>query len=76
MIKAYCMISVKPGQEDAVVTRLKKDGRVKSADVVYGEYDVVTKINAKDMKDLQNFLTGKIRKIKSIEKTSTMISMK
>ena len=76
MIKAYCMINVKPGQEDAVIKRLKNDSRVSQADSVYGEYDVVALISAKDMKDLQDFLMDKIRKIKSIEKTSTMIAMK
>lgn len=76
MIKAYCMISVKPGQDDAVVERLVKDDRVKKASVVYGEYDIVTELETNDMNDLQDFLMKKIRKITSIRKTSTMIAMK
>ncbi len=76
MVTAYLLILVKPGEETTVVEKLNKLDEVKMTDVVYGEYDVIAKIEVEDMSALQKFLIEKIRKIDEIERTSTMIAIR
>ena len=73
---AYLLILVKPGEETTVVEKLNQMDEVKMTDVVYGEYDVIAKVEVPDMSALQKFLMEKIRKIDEIERTSTMIAIK
>ena len=76
MVTAYLLILVKPGEETTVVDKLNKLDEVKMTDVVYGEYDVIAKVEVIDMEGLQKFLMDKIRRIDEIERTSTMIAIK
>ncbi len=76
MVMAYLLILVKPGEETTVVEKLNQMDEVKMTDVVYGEYDVIAKVEVPDMSALQKFLMEKIRKIDEIERTSTMIAIK
>ena len=76
MITAYLAILVKPGEESNVADKLTEMPEVKDVDVVYGEYDIIAKIEVKDMESLQKFLVTKIRAIDEIDRTSTMIAIK
>ncbi len=76
MVTAYLLILVKPGEETTVVEKLNQFDEVKMTDVVYGEYDIIAKVEVPDMSALQKFLIEKIRKIDEIERTSTMIAIK
>ncbi len=76
MVMAYLLILVKPGEETTVVEKLNQMDEVKMTDVVYGEYDIIAKVEVPDMSALQKFLMEKIRKIDEIERTSTMIAIK
>jgi len=48
---------------------------VKEAYVVYGEYDLVVKVETDTLKDLDQFITEKIRRMPEIQMTSTMIAI-
>lgn len=74
MITAYVFINVKRGGENAAF-ELKKFPGVKEVSPVYGEYDVIVKVEKNDMEDLQKFLVEKLRPVNWIEKTSTMITV-
>ena len=76
MVVAYVLLIVKPGEESKVAERLKSMTEVKDVAIVYGEYDIVIKVEEKTMETLQNFLIKKVRGIEEIERTSTMISLK
>jgi DNA-binding Lrp family transcriptional regulator len=76
MVTAYVLLIVKPGEESTVAERLEKMPEVKDVSVVYGEYDVVAKIEKESMEALQDFLIKKIRAMDEVERTSTMISLK
>ena len=76
MITAYLAMLVKPGEESNVAKKLTEMPEVKDVDIVYGEYDIIAKVNVKDMEALQKFLINKIRKIDEIDRTSTMIAIK
>ncbi|MCD6547305.1 MAG: Lrp/AsnC ligand binding domain-containing protein [Nanoarchaeota archaeon] len=76
MVTAYILLIVKPGEESTVAERLTKMDGVKDVSVVYGEYDIVAKVEKPSMEELQNFLIKNIRGIDEVERTSTMIALK
>ncbi|VVB75378.1 putative HTH-type transcriptional regulator [Candidatus Tiddalikarchaeum anstoanum] len=76
MITAYILIVVKSGSEEKVAKRLSADQRVKDVNIVYGEYDIISKVTTENMEDLQKFIIKNIRSIKEVQRTSTMISLK
>lgn len=76
MVVAYVLLIVKPGDESNVAEKLKKKKEVKDVSVVYGEYDIIAKVEMPNMEGLQNFLIKEIRAMDEIERTSTMISLK
>jgi len=73
MVTAYVLITSKSGEERIVLDALQKLEEIKEAKIVYGEYDIVAKIQVEDVGKLNDFLLEKVRPIKSIEKTSTLI---
>lgn len=76
MVVAYVLLVAKPGEESVVAEKLEKMDEVKDLSMVYGEYDIVAKVEEKSMEDLQNFLIKNIRAIDEVERTSTMIALK
>ncbi len=76
MVTAYILINIQSGTEKEVSEQLLKLKEVKDLNVVYGEYDIITKVDIKNMEGLQEFIINKIRSIKSIKRTSTMIAVK
>lgn len=76
MVTAYVLLIVKPGEESTVAEKLTKMPEVKDVSVVYGEYDIVAKIEKESMESLQDFLIKKVRAMDEVERTSTMISLK
>lgn len=73
VVSAYILITTKSGTEKEVLDGLKKLPETKDIGVVYGEYDIVVKVKIDDIAALNDFLLEKVRPIKNIEKTSTLI---
>ncbi len=69
------LISVTPGSEGEVISKLLKIPQIKEAAVVYGEYDIIAKIETKDLKELDDIVTKIRQESKDILKTTTMISV-
>jgi DNA-binding Lrp family transcriptional regulator len=76
LVVAYVLLIVKPGEESKVADKLKSMKDVKDVSIVYGEYDIVAKVEKENMESLQNFLIKQIRALDEVERTSTMISLK
>ncbi len=73
MVLAYIMVRVDAGAERDVLGQLKGMSEVKDAHVIYGEWDLILKIDVKSVEDITAFVVDKLRKIKSVKLTSTMI---
>jgi len=73
MANAYILITTKSGSEKEVLAALKKSENVTDAQIVYGEYDLVVKVEVDDITKLNEFLLESVRTINGIEKTSTVI---
>ena len=75
-IKAYIMMNVKTGSEDTVSDTILKLNEVEEASVIYGEYDLILKVKAKDMNHLDTLIVEKLRSIPDIMFTATMLIAK
>ena len=76
MVSAFVLINVKVGHERDILEQVKKIPYVQKSDRVYGVYDMVIKIEADNLETLEAIVTKKIRTIKFIERTFTMIIQK
>ncbi|WP_297419644.1 Lrp/AsnC ligand binding domain-containing protein [Thermococcus sp.] len=74
MIETFIMVVVRPGHEDEVYNALMKDGRVKEIYRVYGEYDILLRVEVPNVEELDKFHDEVLRKIKNIEMTETLIA--
>jgi len=70
---AYVLVVTEVGTEHQVVEELESINGVTFAQTVYGEFDVICKVESNNLKSLDESIT-KIRKIKRIIRTMTLIS--
>ena len=75
MPRAYVLFNVESGSEDAVLKQLRNLNNVEEAYVSYGVYDLVVRIKATTMEELKDAVTHKIRTIKQVRSTLTLIMM-
>jgi DNA-binding Lrp family transcriptional regulator len=73
MPKAYVLINVDSGSEDAVLKQLREIGFVEEVYVSYGVYDLIVKVKADKMEELREIVTHKIRTINNVRSTLTLI---
>ena len=71
METAFIFIKVKPGKESEVLEKLRKIKNVTESFWLYGDYDVVVKVETEEKERLQAIIMQQIRSIKEIENTST-----
>jgi len=73
MPMAYVLINTEPKYMESVVATLEKLDSVKEVFPVYGVYDVVAKIQADSMDKLKEIVTWKVRSLKEVRSTITML---
>jgi DNA-binding Lrp family transcriptional regulator len=75
MPRAYVLINVESGSEDNVLQELKTVEGVEEAYFSYGVYDLITKIKADTMDNLKDMVTRRIRTLRKVRSTLTLIMM-
>lgn len=75
---AYVLLNSDLGSDESIITEVKsilgKENDVEyEVQGVYGVYDVVVKITAKNADVLRSLITNKIRKIPKVQSTLTMM---
>ena len=73
MATAFVLINAETGSESEVLEELKAIPEIKEAHLVYGVYDIITRLETDIMQDLKDTINQKIRRIKKISSTLTMI---
>ena len=71
-VQAYVVIHCDRGEEYATLKTISHIPEVKEADVVFGYYDVICKIESTDHKILENVITKAIRSIPHIISSMTL----
>ena len=72
-VTGYVLMVTDVGKEHEVVEDLLKIEGVTEAQTVYGEFDILCKVDCEDLKSLDSTIT-KVRKIQSVIRTMTLIS--
>jgi len=72
-VLAYILFKVNSGTEREVCQKLVEFDEVMQADIIFGEYDVLAKIETQDLSALEEFVSEKIRNVPNVLVTSTMI---
>jgi len=70
---AFVLINTDMGSEGEVLEELKNVKGIEEAHAVYGVYDVIAKIKADSMGDLNEMVTSKIRRLSKVRSTLTTI---
>ena len=73
MVKAYILIKATVGKEDEVLKEVLSLSVTDEAHKVFGPYDIVAEVRGRDMETLVEIITGKIRRIKGIEDTQSIL---
>ncbi|MHA2297804.1 MAG: Lrp/AsnC ligand binding domain-containing protein [Candidatus Hodarchaeales archaeon] len=73
MSSAYVMINTRIGTEKKVLKEIKNLSRVKEATHVYGDYNIVCRVESNNKTSLDSFILEKIRKMDMIRATLTLI---
>ena len=75
MASAYVLINCDIGSEEDVISHLKTIDGVKEVHGTFGVYDIMVKIESDNHDTLRDTMTWKIRKIKRIRSTLTLMAI-
>ena len=67
----FVFISTAPGKDHDVYDQLKKIPEIKELYALFGEYDLIAKIEADDFNALGQVVVNKVRTIESVIETET-----
>lgn len=73
---AFVLIVTKPDTEEEILKKLSEREEVIEAHFITGEFDIIAKIQGKDIREIIEFVTKKIRTWDGIQRTVTALSIK
>ncbi|RLI04882.1 Lrp/AsnC family transcriptional regulator [Candidatus Bathyarchaeota archaeon] len=73
-IRAFVLVTTKPGSSEQVVQARHIKG-VKIANSVFGRFDAVVVVEAKDLHELSKIIYEMIEKTPNVVKTETLIAL-
>ena len=75
MALAWILISCEPGRERDVYRHLLSISAVSEVSVVYGELDLVARIDFENEIEMSKTLIGEMRHVEGVRKTETLIAV-
>ena len=76
MAIGFVLISAAPGREQAVFEALQKVAEISELHPLFGEYDLIAKVEAPDIETLGHLVVTKIRSTDGIVDTKTLAGTK
>ena len=73
--KAFVLIETAVGKTKEVVSTLSKIEGLKSVDTVTGPYDVIAVLEAENLNDIGDLITGEIHAVEGISRTVTCLAV-
>ena len=73
---AFILINAELGKEDRVLALVRALPEVKEANMVYGVYDIIIKVEAETTQAIKDVVFSKIRRIDNVRSTITMMVFK
>ncbi len=74
MATAYMLITCDLGCEAEVIDEIKQLEDVKEATRVYGIYDILAKVESANVKNINDTITSKIRKLNRVRSMLTLMT--
>ena len=74
-MKAYVLINVQVGTIPEVIRNLTRLPGVQSADMTFGEYDMVAVVQVPDVKTLARLISMEIQPIPGVIRTNTCMAV-
>ena len=75
MPRAFVLVNAELGYETTLADEMKGIEGVTSAYTIYGVYDILLKVEAPTMDKLKEFISSKIRRMRGVKSTLTMLIM-
>jgi len=75
MAIGFVLINVAPAQEHEVYNKLSKIPQIVELHPLFGEYDLIAKIDANDFEELGTIIVNKIRSITGVLDTKTLTGL-
>ncbi|ADD08300.1 Lrp/AsnC ligand binding domain-containing protein [Candidatus Aciduliprofundum boonei] len=76
MAIGFVLISTAPGKEHEVYNELKKIPEIVELHPLFGEFDLIAKLDTKDFNELGTIVVEKIRMIDGVIDTKTLTGIK
>ena len=76
MVIAYVLINCELGYEEQIIEELKHISDVKEVHGTFGAYDILAKVESDQVSTLRETIMWKIRKIRRVRSTLTLMGMK
>ena len=73
MNKAFVAIHCETGKENPIIRKLMEIKGVSEVTGTLGLYDIISKVEAQDSKELESIITTKIRRIPNVLTTMTLM---
>jgi len=70
---AYVMINCEMGAEDTIIEVVKSIDSVKEVSGVFGNYDVILKLECPNIEEMREIITKKIRQLGKVRCTTTIM---
>jgi len=75
MAIGFILINVAPAHEHEVYNKLSKIPQIVELHPLFGEYDLIAKIDANDFEELGTIIVNKIRSITGVLDTKTLTGL-
>ena len=75
MSLAFVLINANIGDEDELVKELEAFDLVKEVYTVFGVHDLIVRLEAESINQLKELVTGKIKRLRNVRRTSTLFAM-
>lgn len=76
MAIAFVLVSAAPGKEHAVYGQMLKVSELTELHPLFGEYDLIAKVEAPDLEAIGHVVVSKIRSIEGVADTKTLAGAK
>jgi len=75
MYTAFVLLKLKSGKEQEVYRALMKFSEIQGLRQVFGDYDILARVETGDFKTLRDIVINKIRSVDGIIATTTLIAI-
>jgi DNA-binding Lrp family transcriptional regulator len=75
MVTGFVLIDTEPQREHLAYSKLQKVKEIIELDVIFGEHDMIAKVEAKDANAVGDIVIDKIRPVEGVMDTKTLIGL-